>query len=168
MNIRFNPIGFVRTELSDEEIKNTLSHDLEAEIEILAEYAEGLEAIDGFSHLLVFFYLHKVTEKQRKLLKARPRRLIKYGLNLEDLPLVGVFCLDSPHRPNPIGLSVVKLLWRKGRILRVKGLDAFDGTPVIDLKPYSPRRKVEKFEVPKWYDDTLAKLKAKADEISDF
>ena len=168
MNIRFNPIGFVRTELSDEEIKNTLSHDLEAEIEILAEYAEGLEAIDGFSHLLVFFYLHKVTEKQRKLLKARPRRLIKYGLNLEDLPLVGVFCLDSPHRPNPIGLSVVKLLWRKGRILRVKGLDAFDGTPVIDLKPYSPRRKVAKFEVPKWYEATLAKLKAKADEISDF
>ena len=168
MNIRFNPVGSVRTELSDEEIKNTLSRDLEAEIEIFDEYAEGLEAIDGFSHLLVFFYLHKVTEKQRELLKARPRRLIKYGLNLEDLPLVGVFCLDSPHRPNPIGLCVVKLLWRKGRILRVKGLDAFDGTPVLDLKPYSPRRKVEKFAVPAWYSDVLLKLKAKAAETSDF
>jgi len=127
-----------------------------------------LEAIDGFSHLLVLFYLHKVTEKQRKLLKARPRRLTQYGLNLEDLPLVGVFCLDSPHRPNPIGLSVVKLLWKKGRIIRVKGLDAFNGTPVLDLKPYSPGRKVEKFEVPKWYENLLAKLKAKADNILDF
>jgi tRNA-Thr(GGU) m(6)t(6)A37 methyltransferase TsaA len=135
LNIRFNPIGSVKTELSDEEVKNAMFHDLEAEIEIFAEYAEGLEAIDDFSHLLVFFYLHKVTEKQRKLLKARPRRLIKYGLNLDDLPLVGVFCLDSPHRPNPIGLSVVKLLRRKGRLLRVRGLDAFNGTPVIDLKP---------------------------------
>jgi len=168
LNIRFNPIGSVRTELSDGEVKNTLFHDLEAEIEIFAEYAEGLEAIDGFSHLLVLFYLHKVTEKQRKLLKARPRRFTKYGLNLEDLPLVGVFCLDSPHRPNPIGLSVVKLLWKKGRIIKVKGLDAFNGTPVLDLKPYSPGRKVEKFEVPKWYENILAKLKAKADNILDF
>lgn len=168
MNIRFNPIGSVRTELSDKEVKNTLLHDLEAEIEIFAKYAEGLEAIDGFSHLLVLFYLHKVTENQRKLLKAIPRRFTKYGLNLEDLPLVGVFCLDSPHRPNPIGLSVVKLLWRKGQIIRVKGLDAFNETPVLDLKPYSPGRKVEKFELPKWYEHILAKLKTNADNIIDF
>jgi len=168
LNIKFNPIGSVRTELSDEEIKNRLFHDLEAEIEIFDEYAEGLEGIDGFSHLLVLFYLHKVTETQRRLLKAKPRRLVKYGLNLEELPLVGVFCLDSPHRPNPIGLSVVKLLWRKGRIIGVKGLDAFNETPVLDLKPYSPMRKVEQFKVPQWYENTIAKIKAKGFNITDF
>jgi tRNA-Thr(GGU) m(6)t(6)A37 methyltransferase TsaA len=168
LNIELNPIGFVKTELSDEEVKSKSSRDLEAEIEIFDEYAEGLEAIDGFSHLLVLFYLHKVTETQRRLLKARPRRLARYGLNLEGLPLVGVFCLDSPHRPNPIGLSVVKLLWRKGRILRVEGLDAFNETPVLDLKPYSPGRKVEEFKVPKWYENTIAKVKAKGYNIQDF
>jgi len=168
LKIELNPIGLVKTELSDEEIKNRMFRDFEAEIEILDEYAEGLEDIDGFSHLLVLFYLHKVTEKQRKLLKAKPRRLVKYGLNLEELPSVGVFCLDSPHRPNPIGLSVVKLLWRKGRIIRVEGLDAFNETPVLDVKPYSPRRKVEKFKVPKWYENTIEKIKAKGHNILDF
>ena len=168
LKIELNPIGLVKTELSDEEIKNRMFRDFEAEIEILDEYAEGLEDIDGFSHLLVLYYLHKVTEKQRKLLKAKPRRLVQYGLNLEELPSVGVFCLDSPHRPNPIGLSVVKLLWRKGRIIRVEGLDAFNETPVLDVKPYSPRRKVEKFKVPKWYENTIEKIKAKGHNILDF
>ena len=168
MNIEFNPIGFVKTELSDDEIKNMMFRDFQSEIEIFDEYAEGLEAIDGFSHLLVLFYLHKVTEKQRELLKAKPRRLAKYGLNLKELPLVGVFCLDSPHRPNPIGLSVVKLLWRKGRIIRVEGLDAFNETPVLDLKPYSPRRKVEKFKLPKWYESIIEKIRAQGQNILDF
>jgi len=168
LKIELNPIGLVKTELSDEEIKNRMFRDFEAEIEILDEYAEGLEDIEGFSHLLVLYYLHKVTEKQRKLLKAKPRRLVQYGLNLEELPSVGVFCLDSPHRPNPIGLSVVKLLWRKGRIIRVEGLDAFNETPVLDVKPYSPRRKVEKFKVPKWYENTIEKIKAKGHNILDF
>jgi tRNA (Thr-GGU) A37 N-methylase len=113
----------------------------------------------------VFFYLHKVTEEQRKLLKARPRRLVKYGLNLEEIPLVGVFCLDSPHRPNPIGLSVVELIGRKGRIMKVRGLDAYNETPVLDLKPYSFGRKVEKFKVPEWYENIIAKMKAKGHEI---
>ena len=167
-NIELNPIGFVKTELSDDEIKNKMFCGFEAEIEIFEKYSEGLEGIDDFSHLLVLFYLHKVTKEQRKLLKARPRRLVKFGLTLEELPLLGVFCLDSPHRPNPIGLSVVKLLGRKGRILRVEGLDAFNETPVIDLKPYSPIRKVEKLKLPKWYEDTITKIKAKGYNILDF
>lgn len=167
-NIELNPIGFVKTELSDDEIKNKMFCGFEAEIEIFEKYSEGLEGIDDFSHLLVLFYLHKVTKEQRKLLKVRPRRLVKFGLTLEELPLLGVFCLDSPHRPNPIGLSVVKLLGRKGRILRVEGLDAFNETPVIDLKPYSPIRKVEKLKLPKWYEDTITKIKAKGYNILDF
>ena len=168
VNIVFNPVGSVKTTLSDEEIKRESPENLEARIEIFPEYAEGLGGIEGFSHLLIFFGLHQVSEKQRALLKARPRRLVKHGLSLEELPLVGVFCLDSPHRPNPIGLSVVRLLSREGRVLRVKGLDAFDGTPVIDIKPYSPSRRVEKIGLPSWYEDLLAKLKERRVTISDF
>jgi len=168
LNFELNPIGFVKTELSDEEIKAHTFRNPESEIEISEEYAEGLKEIDGFSHLLVIFYLHKVTAEQRKLLKAKPRRLTRLGLKLDELPHVGVFCLDSPHRPNPIGLSIVKLLSRKDRTLRVEGLDAFNGTPVLDIKPYSPSRKIDNFKLPKWYNDTITKIKAKGTGITDF
>ena len=168
MSICFNPIGIVRTTLSDEEVRNGPHDTLEADIEILNEYEEGLEGIDGFSHLLVFFYLNKITAEQRKTLKTKPRSVVRYGLTLEELPLVGVFCLDAPLRPNPIGLTVVNLLWRKGRILRVKGLDALNETPVLDLKPYSPARKIDKFELPEWYKDIISKVKDKGHDIIDF
>ena len=111
---------------------------IDAEIEIFEEYAPALGRIDGFSHLIVLFYLHKTTGAQRETLQARPKRFVRYGLKLEDLPLVGVFCLDSPHRPNPLGLTIVKLLSRQGNILTVSGLDAFNNTPVLDIKPYLP------------------------------
>ena len=78
------------------------------------EYAPALDGIDGFSHLIVLFYLHETTGPQRKTLRARPKMFTRYGLPLEDLPLVGVFCLDSPHRPNPVGLTIVRLLGRQG------------------------------------------------------
>jgi len=168
LSVCFNPIGFVRTKLSDEEVRNSPRDKLEADIEILSEYEEGLEGIDGFSHLLVFFYLDKISAEQRKVLKTKPRSVVRYGLTLEELPLVGVFCLDAPLRPNPIGLTSVNLLWRKGRILRVKGLDALDETPILDLKPYSPARKIDNFELPEWYKNVISKVKAKGQNITDF
>jgi tRNA-Thr(GGU) m(6)t(6)A37 methyltransferase TsaA len=168
LSIQFNPIGFVRTEFAGEKMRNQPVEELEADIEVLDEYADGLEAIDGFSHLLILFYMHNITAESRKRLKVKPRIVVKYGLNLEEIPLVGVFCLDSPNRPNPIGLSVVRLLWRKGRILHVKGIDALNETPVLDIKPYSPARKIEKFELPEWYKNIIAKARAKGHNITDF
>jgi tRNA-Thr(GGU) m(6)t(6)A37 methyltransferase TsaA len=148
--IMLEPIGVVRTSLSNEQVKSSWSKGIEAEIEIFVEYADGLEGIDGFSHLMIFFYMHEATEDQRKTLKQRPRRFTKYGFKLEDLPLVGVFCLDSPHRPNPIGLTIVRLVERKGNVLKVEGLDAFDQTPVLDIKPYTADRCKGGIEVPSW------------------
>jgi tRNA-Thr(GGU) m(6)t(6)A37 methyltransferase TsaA len=168
LSIRFNPISFVKTKLSDEEFRRRPHVELEADIEILDEFAEGLEAIDGFSHLLVLFYLHKIGVKQRKVLKVKPRVGVRYGLSLDEVPLVGVFCLDTPFRPNPIGLSAAKLLWRKKGTLRVKGLDALNETPVLDLKPYSPARKIEEFKTPDWYRNIVSKAKAKGHDITDF
>jgi tRNA-Thr(GGU) m(6)t(6)A37 methyltransferase TsaA len=168
LSIESNPIGFIKTGLADDEIRNQSIDKLEADIEILDEYADGLEGIDGFSHLLIFFYMHKITVENRRRLKVKPRIVTKYGLSLEEVPLVGVFCLDSPNRPNPIGLSVARLLWRKGKILHVRGLDAMNGTPVLDIKPYSPARRIGEFELPEWYKTIIAKSKAKGYDITDF
>ena len=73
----------------------------------------------------------------------KPRRLVNRGFKLEDLPLLGVFALDSPTRPNPIGLTLVRLLERNGRFLKVSGLDFFNGTPVLDIKGYRPTYRVD-------------------------
>ena len=149
--IELEPIGVVRTRLSNDAVKESWPNGIEAEIEVFEDYVEALDGIDGFSHLIVLFYMHETSDEQRKTVKVRPRRFVKYGLTLEDLPLVGVFCLDSPHRPNPLGLVTVRLLGRKGNILTVDGLDAFDSTPVLDIKPYTPDRCRTQLKLPPWF-----------------
>lgn len=148
--IRFRPIGYVHTDASDEDIRAG-AKDVISEIEILPEFEEGLEGIDGFSHIIVLFYFDRLRPEQIGVLKVRPKRLLRLGLRPEDVPLLGVFSLDSPSRPNPIGLTIVQLLGRKGRFLKVKGLDAFDGTPILDIKPYTPNRVIVGVDVPEWY-----------------
>lgn len=98
-----------------------------AEIEIFDEFKEGLKDIEGFSHIHVFYWLHRSTD--RPLIVTTPW----------DTKAHGVFSTRSPDRPNPIAHSVVELLKVRGRFLKVKGLDAIEGTPVIDLKPYIPK-----------------------------
>lgn len=156
--IQFEPIGVIRTNLSNDAVRESWPNGIEAKIDVFGEYVEALDGIDGFSHLIILFYMHDTTEEQRKTLKVRPKRFVKYGLKLEDLPLVGVFCLDSPHRPNNIGLTVVRLLERKGNTLRVDGLDAFDSTPVLDIKPYTPDRCKNQLELPHWFKPLLSYL----------
>ena len=162
--IQLQPVGVVRTILSNDEIRERRYEGTRAEIQIFEEYAPALDRIEGFSHLIVVFYLHETTAAQRETLQARPKRYLRYGLRLEDLPLVGVFCLDSPHRPNPIGLTIVKLLSRQGNVLTVDGLDAFNNTPVLDIKPYTPERCISQFRLPDWY--TMLQRHLQADEES--
>ena len=103
-----------------------------SEIELLPEHAERLEGIEDFSHIHVLFYLDRVSRYERGMKRFRP-------LDREDLPLVGAFATRSQRRPNPIGLTTARLLRREGNTLQVKALDALDGTPVLDINPYSPR-----------------------------
>lgn len=98
---------------------------VEGAIEIFPEFETGLKDIDGFSHLIVIFVFQAAGE---------PRFLVRPPFETE---LRGVFASRSPHRPNPIGLTVVKLLGRTGGVLRVSGLDMVEGTPVLDIKPYT-------------------------------
>jgi len=107
--------------------------DIESEIEVFPEFEPGLKDIDAFSHLIVLFSFHA----------AGPARLlVRPPFETEER---GVFATRSPHRPNPIGLTVVRLLGRAGAGLRVSGLDAVEGTPVLDIKPYT--RKDQKMDI---------------------
>ena len=144
------PIGVVHTNVSEEDIKCSLQG-VRGAIEVFEEFSEGLEGIEGFSHLFVIAFLDRVTEEQRKVLRVKFRRLVRFGFSLTELPEVGVFCSDSPHRPNPIALTIVRLIERKDRFLKVDNLDLYDGTPVLDLKPYTPDRRVDDLKLPEWY-----------------
>ncbi|MEM2875844.1 MAG: tRNA (N6-threonylcarbamoyladenosine(37)-N6)-methyltransferase TrmO [Candidatus Bathyarchaeia archaeon] len=148
--IKLIPIGVVHTSFSDEEVKDS-PYGVEGILEVFEVFSAGLEGIEGFSHLIVVAFLDRVGDDQRRVLRVKFRRLLKFGLTIEDLPEVGVFCSDSPHRPNPLALTVVELTDRKGCLLYVRNLDLFDGTPILDLKPYTPDRRVEKLKLPEWY-----------------
>jgi tRNA-Thr(GGU) m(6)t(6)A37 methyltransferase TsaA len=150
MQISFTQIGVVRTDATDAEVRAEKA-DIEGELEIFDEFLPALEGIDGYSHLFVICYLHQLRPAQIGPLQVRPRRLTRRGLSLEGLPLVGVFALDSPTRPNPIGLTLVQLLEREGGRLSVKGLDCFDGTPILDIKGYQPDYSASEFSLPDWY-----------------
>ena len=117
----------------------------EARIEMKAEYCRGLFHLDHFSHLTVLYWLHlRDNEDDRKTLRVIPMRH-------EGAPEMGVFGTRSPSRPNPIGLCVVELLKLEDCTLLVKGLDAKEGSPILDVKPYIPRAdSIPEAKVPEW------------------
>ena len=144
--MELHPIGIVHTAASDDEIKTNYQN-LDAKLEILSEYSDGLDGLQDYSHIFVIGYF-KLRLEQLGVLKVRPRRRLREGMRIDDLPLVGVFALGSPSRPNPIGLSLVELLKIDGRFLTVKGLEYFDGTPVLDIKPYRDEYRVGTYRAP--------------------
>jgi tRNA-Thr(GGU) m(6)t(6)A37 methyltransferase TsaA len=154
--IVLRPVGFVRRNESDDEVRMR-AVDSEARIEISHEFEEALDGLEGFSHVFVLSYLNKLRPDQIGPLKVKPRRLLSKGFKPDELPLVGVFAIDSPTRPNPIGLTLVKLVRIDGRELVVRGLDVFDGTPVLDIKPYRGNYRSDNYKVARWYRDILTK-----------
>ncbi|MCW3994395.1 MAG: tRNA (N6-threonylcarbamoyladenosine(37)-N6)-methyltransferase TrmO [Candidatus Bathyarchaeota archaeon] len=105
----------------------------EAKVRIFTEFCDALKGIVSFSHVIILYWFHlRDNEKERSVLQVVPRRHTK---NVK----VGVFACRSPSRPNPIGVCVVKLVKVEGCTLTVKGLDAFEFSPIIDVKPYTPR-----------------------------
>jgi tRNA (adenine37-N6)-methyltransferase len=155
--IALKPIGTVHRRESDDDVRKEIK-DTEAEIEIYPQYGEATEGLEGFSHVFVLGYFDRLKPEQKGLLKVRPRRLVGRGMKLEDLPLVGVFALDSPARPNPIGLSLVRLVRiEEGRRLVVSGLDFFDGTPVLDIKPYQAGYRADDYRLPHWLSELYRK-----------
>ncbi len=139
--IFLDPIGRVKTDSVGDEVKDKSRI---SQIILRDELVEALEGVDGFSHLFVLFWLSQVSSQQRKMLKVHPRGRM-------DMPLVGVFASRTNLRPNPIGLTLVELLKVDGKTLTVRGLDAFDGTPILDIKPFDSWDTAEKARVPDWW-----------------
>jgi tRNA-Thr(GGU) m(6)t(6)A37 methyltransferase TsaA len=129
------PIGFVRSPYTEtKSIPKGLGakHEAEGVLEILQELNDGLTDIEGFSHLFVIWAFDR--SEGYELVASPPC----------DERSHGVFATRSPRRPNPIGLTVVELLSREGRLLRVRGVDMLDGTPILDIKPYMSSVPAEK------------------------
>ncbi len=166
MEVVLKPIGVIHVDASDEEVASSL-HGVDGIIEVYPEYADGLKGIDGFSHIIVLAYLHKVSSEGRRVLVIRHRRFLRFGFKLEELPEAGVFASDSPVRPNPIALTIVGLKRRDGRFLYVSNLDLFNGTPVLDIKPYTPERSINRSELklPDWYVEFWSKVKSRLGEV---
>ena len=123
--------------------------DIEGRIEIFPEYADALDGLEAFSHAFVLAYLHALPEGARETLKVVPRPLREAGHD-EDASRVGVFATHSPARPNPIGLTLVRILRRDGNTLFVRGLDLYDGTPVLDSMSYTSGYAASRRRVPGW------------------
>ncbi|MHA1364230.1 MAG: tRNA (N6-threonylcarbamoyladenosine(37)-N6)-methyltransferase TrmO [Candidatus Freyarchaeota archaeon] len=132
MSLKLEPIGEVveRGEVS--------------QVKIFDKYADGLDHIEKFSHVVVLYWLHKISSNLRKTIKIKPLS--------KGVPTLGIFASRFPARPNPIGLTTVRLVSRNGCTLFVSGLDAEKGTPVLDLKPYIPMydEPKERTVLPEW------------------
>lgn len=143
-NITFRPIGWIcspHIEPAATPIQPIYAKNCLGRAELLPEFAEGLADIEGFSHVYLIYHLHRASAAQ---LRVKPF--------LQDVEH-GVFATRAPCRPNPIGLSLVRLIRHEGNILHLAGVDILDGTPLLDLKPYSPR--FDAVENPRggWTDD---------------
>ncbi len=114
-------------------------------VRIFPEFCPGLQALDRFSHIIILYWFHlRDNEEERRVLQVTPRRH-------PGVPQVGVFASRSPSRPNPIGLCVTQLVKIQDCTLLVRGLDASEGSPVIDIKPYISRAdSVPDARVPEW------------------
>lgn len=125
--LTLRPIGFVRSPFDDKaQIPKGVGakHKREGTLEILPELEEGLKDLEGFSHLFVIWAFHRA--RSPELCAQTPA---------DERPH-GVFATRSPRRPNPIALTVVRLIGREGARLHVRGVDMLDGTPILDIKPY--------------------------------
>ncbi len=128
--ITYKPIGVIRSEHDTAEktpIQSTYAKGCKGRVEIFPEFAEGLQDLDGFSHVYLIYHFH-----QSRLVRLKVRPF------LQDVER-GVFATRAPCRPNAIGLSVVELVSRDGNVLHVDRVDILDGTPLLDIKPYTAR-----------------------------
>jgi len=148
-SIEYKPIGVIHCPFRDRldtSKQPDESPEARGEIELYEEYLDGLEDLEGFSHIVVVFHMHL---NRGYSLKASPPW---------DNKQHGVFATRSPDRPNPIGISVVRLESVENNVLNISGIDILDGTPVLDIKPYVPEMNREKNLRIGWLKGKLGKI----------
>lgn len=142
MEFTMRPIGVIRSPFVDKgetPIQASRSHAI-GRVEVYPEFAEGLKDLDGFTHLILVYVFHRSSG---------------YSLHVKpflDDELHGLFATRHPCRPNPIGLSVVRLMAQSGGVLLVEGVDVLDETPLLDIKPYVPEFDVREDARTGWYE----------------
>ncbi|MBI5099541.1 MAG: tRNA (N6-threonylcarbamoyladenosine(37)-N6)-methyltransferase TrmO [Nitrospirae bacterium] len=143
-NITLTIIGYVESAVKEQTDENW--GEVEARVVLRPEYRAGLQGIEQFSHALIVTFLHEALFEPSKRLIRRPR-------GLDSMPEVGIFAQRAKDRPNPLGVTAVSIAGVQSGVLVVRGLDAIDGTPVVDVKPYYPAYdRVKSAIVPDWVD----------------
>ncbi|MDI6795001.1 MAG: tRNA (N6-threonylcarbamoyladenosine(37)-N6)-methyltransferase TrmO [bacterium] len=150
--IRYTPIGIIHSPFKDIKgtpIQTSGAKGVRGSVEIEPEYCEGLKDIEGFSHIFLIYHFH-----------------LSHGYSLEVKPFLdenlrGVFATRAPRRPNPIGISIVRLLKVEGGTIQIEDVDIVDGTPLLDIKPYVPKFDIREPERTGW----LSKRAGKADKM---
>ena len=149
MSISCEPVAFVRSRFTDVRgmpIQTVAAPEEEAEVVVQEAFEDGLQDIGGFEYLILVTHFHRVREQRLRVMPFL------------DQQERGVFATRAPARPNRIGLSIVQLVEVRGRILRVRGVDMLDGTPVLDIKPYVPRFDVRATRRIGWFESRLDAL----------
>jgi tRNA-Thr(GGU) m(6)t(6)A37 methyltransferase TsaA len=153
--IKYKPIGVVHSPFKEPKgtpIQPPGGKGIDGTVEVFPEYAEGLKDVEGFSHIILIYHFH-----------------LSKGLSLKVKPymeneLRGVFATRAPSRPNPIGISVVRLVRIEGNILHVRDVDVVDGTPLLDIKPYVPEFDVREVNKTGWLEEEAHKLSTSKDD----
>lgn len=144
MEIKLKEVATVKNSVSKRMDANW--GDIISEIKLKDEYKGAFKGLNDFSHVIVITYLQQATYNKEKHLQRRPR-------NLEELPILGIMSQRGKNRPNPIGITSVKVIESNNDVLKVSGLDAINGTPVVDVKPYFPHYDCKKnVTTPEWVD----------------
>ena len=153
--IRYKPIGIIHSPFKEPRgtpIQPAGAQDIEGTVEIAPEYVEGLKDIEGFSHIILIYHFHL---SKKSSLKVKPYM---------DSEARGVFAMRGPSRPNPIGISVVRLVRVDGNILHIRDVDIVDGTPLLDIKPYVPEFDTRKVDKIGWLEKNVNKLSRARDD----
>jgi tRNA-Thr(GGU) m(6)t(6)A37 methyltransferase TsaA len=154
--ITYAPIGIIHSQFKEPKgtpIQPTAAKGIDGKVEIFPEYTEGLKDLEGFSHIILIYHFHLVKKSSSKV---KP---------FMDDQIRGVFSTRAPSRPNPVGISVVRLVRIEENILHIQEVDVVDGTPLLDIKPYIPEFDIREVEKIGWLEKNVHKLsKTKDDE----
>ncbi len=151
----YKPVGVIHSQFKEPKgtpIQPRAAKGVRGTVEVFPEYIEGLKDVEGFSHIILLFHFHLAREAK---LTAKP---------FMDDTKRGIFAIRGPSRPNPIGLSVVRLVRVDGATLHIEDLDIIDGTPLLDIKPYVPEFEPEKVFSIGWLEGLVDRLPDSRDD----
>ena len=153
--IKYKPIGVIHSPFKEPKgtpIQPAGAKGIDGIVEVFPEYAEGLKDAEAFSHIILIYHFH--------LSKGSPLKAKPYM----DDETHGVFAMRGPSRPNPIGISIVRLIKIEENILHIQDVDIVDGTPLLDIKPYVPEFDIREIEKAGWLEGNVHKLSTSKDD----